>query len=276
MPSTAIKTLFANEIQAGVDFFAGGRDTFDFNPLTTEEELAIAKVYRKNVNFIKDISSNIAAQLMAQENVMIKMGGVAKAIFPDDKTIKFPGEPGSIVCDFLTPQALMWVKNPDGSTDKTNYGAYSDVAGATTGATGYMNAWDIDLVAGTPAYLLGNSAGGFYKARALQEKHSMVVLAKDGLIEVGTTPALTHMNVTTEVQTKYSPNAIQPLIDLPMVGDQNIYQYNTPGVITLTHNLGTRMSVMPRVTKNSRLQWLGMVFYEYDFMGTMADTWRTP
>jgi hypothetical protein len=276
MPSTAIKTLFAKEIENGVDFFAGGRDTFDFNSLTSEEELAIAKAFRKNVNFVKDISANIAAQLLAQENVFIKMGGVAKALFPDDKTVKFPGEPGSIVVDFITPQALMWVKDPDGTTDKTNYGAYSDVAGAATGAHGHMNTWDIDLVAGTPAYLLGGSSGQFYKARATQEKHSMIVLAKDGLLEVGTTPALTHMNVTTEVQTKYSPNAIQPLIDLPMVGGQNIYQYNTPGIITLTHNLGTRMAVMPRETKTSRLQWMGVAFYEYDFMGTMADTWRTP
>lgn len=276
MPSTALKTLFAEEIQAGVDFFAGGRDTFDFNSLTTEEELAIAKSYRKNVNFIKDISANIAAQLLAQETVMVKMGGVAKALFPDDKTIKFPGEPGSIVVDFLTPQALMWVKDPDGTTDKTNYGAYSDVAGTATGARGKMNSWDVALTAGTPAYLLGNSTGGFYKARATQEKHSLIVLAKDGLLEIGTTPVLTHMNVTTEIQTKYSPNAIQPLIDLPMLGGQNIYQYNTPGIITLPHNLGTRMAVMPRETKTSRLQWMGLAFYEYDFMGTVADTWRTP
>lgn len=294
MPSTAIPQLFGLEIAAGVEFFAGGKDAYDFNPLTNTEELAVQQAWSKNLAFIQGISPALAAQFAEKQvndatsaynqqvggpgSAMVKYAGVAKALFPNDKSISFPGEPGTIVVDWLTPQSLFWVKNPDGSADKTCYGAYADVAGTVTGATGAMNQWDVTLTAGTAAYLFGNTAGDFYKARQTQEYHSMAVLAQNGLIEIGTTPKLSHMLATSQVQQKFSPVAIQPLIDLPLTqnGPENIYQYNTPGTIALTHDFGMRVGVMPKVTGKSRLQWFGMVFYEFNHLATLADAWRTP
>lgn len=296
MPSTAVTQLFALEIAAGVEFFAGGKDNLDFNPLTAPEELAVQKAWGKNLAFVQGISPTLAAQFADKMindqsspyngqiggpgTAMVKAAGVAKAIFPDDKTITYPGEPGTIVADWLTPQALFWVKDPDGTTDKTDYGAYSDIAGGVTGATGAMNQWDVNLTAGTAAYLFGNTAGGFYTARQTNEYHSMAVLAQNGLVEIGSTPKLSHMIQTSQVQQKYSPMAIQPLIDLPLLNpngpSQSIYQYNTPGTTFLMHNFGMRVGVMPRVTGKSRLQWFGMAFYEYNHLAALSDAWRTP
>jgi hypothetical protein len=230
----------------------------------------------------KDTNGN--AIVAGPGTAMVKYAGVAKAIFPENKSITFPGEPGTIVADWLTPPAAFWVKNPDGSTsDQNGVGAYADVAGSTTGATAGlpMNFWDVGMTAGTALYLFGLTNGTFYTGRTITEKHSMAVLAQNGLIEVGTTPKLSHMLVASQVQSKYAPIAIQPLVDVPLstgVGNQlaNIYQYNTPGMIALTHNFGMRIAVMPTVTAKSRLQWLGMTFFEYDHMSTLATCWRTP
>lgn len=271
MASTPTTTLFADEILAGIDFFFGGKDTLDFDPLSTDEELKVQKCWRKNVNFIKDVAPVIGAQLAAQETVMVKMGGVAKAVFPELKTLKFPGEPGGITIDVLTPQTLFWVKNPDGSSDKTCYGAYADeTAGTVTGAQGLVDTWDVVLTAGTPAYLFGNSSSGFYTARQTNEYHSFAVLAMDGLLEIGTTPKLSHTVVTSQVQNKYSPVAVQPLVDVPLTGGQYVYQYNTQGVIPLMHNFGMSVGVMPVKSGKSRLQWMGITFYEYNHLAQLS------
>ncbi len=288
-----VTDLFANEIAAGVEFFAGGRDSLDFSPLTATEELAVQKGWGKNLAFMQMISPVLAGQFADKQlksgavagpgTAMVKFAGVAKAMFPENKSITFPGEPGTIVADWLSPPALFWVKNPDGTTsDQNGVGAYADVAGSTTGATAGlpMNTWDVGMTAGTALYLFGLTAGAFYTGRALTEKHTLGVLCQNGLIEVGTTPKLSHLLVASQVQSKYSPIAIQPLIDIPLsncVGNPtNIYQYNTPGMIALTHNFGMRVAAMPTVTGKSRLQWIGMNFYEYDHMSTLATCWRTP
>ena len=299
---TLVTDLFANEIAAGAEFFAGGKDSLDFNPLTATEEIAVQKAWGKNLAFMAMISPTLAAQFADKQIIdpndparkrllvagpgtaMVKYAGVAKAIFPENKAITFPGEPGTIVADWLTPPAAFWVKNPDGSTsDQNGVGAYADVAGSTTGATAGlpMNFWDVGMTAGTALYLFGLTSGTYYTSRTITEKHSMNVLCQNGLIEIGTTPKLSHMLVASQVQSKYAPIAIQPLVDVPLstgVGNQlaNIYQYNTPGMIALMHNFGMRIAVMPTVTAKSRLQWLGMTFFEYDHMGTLATCWRTP
>ena len=279
MASTPVTTLFASEIAAGIQFFMGGKDVLDFNPLSSDEELKVQMCWNKHVQFIKDVSTSLGAQMAAQESTMVKMGGVAKAVFPEIKTLKYPGEPGGITIDVITPQALFWVKNPDNSSDKTGYGAYADetATGSVCGASGLMNTFDVNLTAGTTAWLFGGTAAGtFYNARQTNEFHSFAALAMDGLIEVGTSPKLSHMVMLSQVQQKYSPVAFQPLVDIPLLDvnqqSQSLYQYNTQGVVPLMHNFGMAIGVMPKVSGKSNLRWLGMTFYEYNHLSTMTSS----
>jgi hypothetical protein len=296
MASSPVTTLFASEITAGIDFFFGGKNTVDFDPLSTNEELAVQKCWRKNISFIQDVSANIGAQLAAQETVMVKMAGVAKAVFPELKTVNFPGIPGGITADFITPQSLFWVRNPQwggsstsaaagsGATGTyTDYGAYSDEspAGTYCGGVGLMNTFDVVLTAGTPVYLFGGTPGAasistqFYNASQVTEAHSFSVLAADGLIEIGTTPKLSHLVQNSQVQNMYSPIAFQPMVDLPLSGGQNLYQYNTVGVTPLMHNFGMQLAVLPKQSGKSNLRWMGMSFYEYNFLPTIAGCWMS-
>jgi hypothetical protein len=41
-------------------------------------------------------------------------------------------------------------------------------------------------------------------------------------------------------------------------------------MIPLTHDVGTQIAVMPQQSGVSNLRWLGVVFYEYDHMGTLT------
>ena len=115
----------------------------------------------------------------------------------------------------------------------------------------------------------------FYTASTTNESHSLVVLAQNGLIEYGTVPKLSHIYFASQVQAKYTPIAIQPLVQLPIAaGDQNavnnVYQYNTLGMMPLLHNFGMKIAVNPYISGRSHLQWLGMVFYEYNLFPTIS------
>jgi len=294
MTSTAVTDVFAQEIAAGVEFFTGGKDNFDFNPLTNIEELAVQKAWGKNIAFLNLICPPLAAQFMDKTVVpatgntpavvaghgtaMVKFAGIAKAIFPENKAITFPGEPGTIVADWMTPQTAFWAAGVASyAAAGGDIGAYSDKAGSTAGAIGYPNTWDLSLTAGTPTYLFGNSTG-FYTSSTTNEAHSLGVLAQNGLIEYGTAPKLSHIIFQSQVQQKYTPIAVQPLIQMPLAqgeGDavNNIYQYNTLGIIPLLHNFGMRIGVNPYMTGKSHLQWLGMVFYEYNFFSGLSSAY---
>ena len=253
--------LFSTDILGeNLTVFTGGRDSLDFEPLTKLEEATITSVFNRQLGFINEISPQLASDLAPQLKAFIKAGGVAKAMFPGDKGIKYPGEVGSIVVDVLTPQNLFYAATPSGSLPC--YNGYTD------------NTWNIDLTAGTEAYLLGGS-GTYYKGSITDQAHSLAVIAQNGIAEIGTTPKGNYMQARTETMSKYTPYALQPLVDLPMGGDRPVYQYNTPGMFLLTHDLGTQLSMMPTTTGTSRIQMFGLVFYEYDLLNSMSEAYRT-
>lgn len=261
MTNVALDKLFGDDIlKKGVKVFAGGRDSMDFEMLTKDEEATIREVFQKQISFIETISPQLAVDLSQQEEAFVKLGGVAKAVFPGDKGIKYPGEVGSIAVDWLTPQNVFW-KNTAAASDPC-YNGYTD------------NTWDVDLVAGTEKYLFGSS-DAFYKSCYTDQKHSLVCLAQNGLVEVGTTPKVGYMNALTQSLAKYAPFALHPLIDLPVEKTRPIYQYNTPGIFAITPDFGHKISVMPHTSGTSRMQWFGLVFYEYDYLSAMTDAYRS-
>ena len=185
MSNISIEDLVGQDIiDNNFQMFVGSRDSFDFEPLTAAEEKIIESVYKKQVLFINQICPQLAADLLPQMKLFIKMGGVAKAMFPGDKGIKYPGEVGSIVVDWITPQNMFYAATP--SSTYPCYNGYTD------------NTWDVDLTAGTEAFLLGGDASSYYKSSPTDQAHSLTVLAQNGLVEIGTTPKIGYMNVKTQ------------------------------------------------------------------------------
>jgi len=250
-----IGDIFNSELVGGVPFYTGGRTDTEFEPLTEAEEAAISKMIRGHASLMQYTSPILANILLQQETAIIKMGSVAKALFPTEKVIKSPGTQNSIVVDIITPQMLFW----DTTADATNpcYNGYT------------ANSWDISLTAGTPAYLFGDGTN-YYETRKDSSKYMAAMLLHNGLFEIGTAPKISHLHVKTKQMDLYAPTAINPIVDLSVDPDRPVHIYNTPGIIPLTHDVGTEISVMPQVTGVSNLRWLGVGFYEYDHMGTLA------
>ena len=199
MTSTATTDIFAQEIAAGVEFFTGGKDNFDFNPLTNIEELAVQKAWGKNIAFLNMICPPLAAQFMDKTvspatatraavvaghgTAMVKFAGIAKAIFPENKAITFPGEPGTIVADWLTPQTAFWAAGVASyASAGGDIGAYSDKAGSTAGATGYRTHGMFRLLLELRRTFSETRPGSTLRGTT-NEAHSLGVLAQNGLIE---------------------------------------------------------------------------------------------
>lgn len=250
-----IGDIFSDELVDGIKVFTGGRTDTEFEILSKNEEISISKMVRQHAVMLQYTSPILANTLMAHEKAIIKMGGVAKALFPNEKVIKHPGTQNSIVADIITPQALFWKNTPDASAPCYN---------------GYEpNSWDVNLTAGTEKYLFGTESN-YYETRKENENYMAAILLHNGLYEVGTAPKLSHMHVRTKQTDLYSPTAITPMADLSVDPDRPVYIHNTPGAILLTHDVGTQISVMPQLSGVSNLRWLGVAFYEYNHMGTLG------
>lgn len=255
-----LEDIFTDELVGGTPFFTGGRTDTEFEELSKAEEASISKVVRNHATLMQYTSPILAQTLLNHEKAIIKMGGVAKALFPTEKVIKYPGVQNSITVDIITPQMLFW----DTSADTTNpcYNGYT------------ANSWDIDLTAGTPAYLFGDGTN-YYQTRKDNGKYMAALLLHNGLFEIGTAPKISHMHVKSKQQDLYAPIALNPVVDLSVDPDRPVYIYNTPGIIPLTHDIGTEIGVMPQASGVSNLRWLGVGFHEFDHMGILADCRRS-
>ncbi|MFA6695032.1 MAG: hypothetical protein WCR85_00245 [Sphaerochaeta sp.] len=255
-----IGEIFNDELTGGIPFFSGGRTDVEFEVLSEPEETAISKMVRRHANMLQYTSPILARSLLQQENAIVKMAAVVKALFPTEKVVKHPGTQNSIVADIITPQALFWKNTAD--TSNPCYTGYED------------NSWDINLTAGVPAYLFGDGTN-YYEARKDNNNYMAAMLLHNGLFEVGTAPKISHMHVKTKQMDLYAPTALSPMVDLAVDPDRPVYIYNTPGIIPLTHDVGTEVSVMPQMSGVSNLRWLGVVFYEYNHMGTLTECRRS-
>jgi len=127
--------------------------------------------------------------------------------------------------------------------------------------------WKISTTAGTPVYLLG-SATTFYKANDVVGSRSMLLILKNGLIELGTTPKFDQMQVLTEKVT-YTPFRLSPFADIPIEKEKPLYIYVTPMAIPVWYDFGIKVSLMPNTSGVSDLRLLGVVYYEYGYYNTL-------
>lgn len=243
--SLEIGKYFEAEIMQDVHVFAGGKPTINVTPLENHEISAVQRVFRSAIQQLALRAPKIAEDFAKQESAFLKWAAVAKAKF-DDKPILAPAEAGTLGVDILIPQLYKL------ESTESSYHTNSDYD---------INSWDIDLTAGTAAHLIGTS-GSYYKSSNVQDKRTFVVIAKNGILEVGTTPKFNQMKLITESQTRYSPFTCPPLHQIPVEDKQAIYQIPTIGQIPLFPDHGVKLSIMPQVTGTSHIELFGLVFYE--------------
>lgn len=262
MGSGTINDFFAEELSDGVSICALGKTTVEYSDLDSQEEAAIRKVFNARMKHIRNVSPKLYEGLKPQENAFVKWGMVAKSVIPNDQPIRYPGEPGSLGVDWLNPALHM-----SNAVEATS-GQYTDYAdsGARIGRV-----WDITCTAGTTVHPIGE-AGNYYKASIVTDKREFIVIAQDGILEVGTTPTCTQVRITTEANSKYSPINVSPVWDQTVEDDRQIFQYPTLGMIPLYHNFGTKVALQPGRTTAATMPLIGMAFYEYGLYSSLLYT----
>jgi len=247
-----------DDIQAGVPVAALERRTVSFVELSDVEKRWVSYVFDIGVRHLRKVAPSIAADIERQKDLAINMAGVAKATFPVRKNYSFPSVPGSLGVAWLFPQALKWVATPTASNPC--YTSYKN------------NSWDIDVTAGTPAYILGDGTN-FYRANPNTDQHTFILIFENGVIEVGSTPTIEQFHMISEGKRDYGIYTVEPLIDIPVERGLTIYQYPTPlGAVFVSHDRGLMWGFMPRTSGTKTIKLLGLVFYEHDFASRLKWT----
>jgi len=235
---------------AGVSLASLDRATFPIAQLDPKEEDAIKRVFYYGVSHLKKVAPSIAVDIEKQYKLALAMAAVAKGTFPTRKNFSFPSVPSTgLGVAWLFPQAIKYT--------------------ATTPSDYTSNSWDISLTAGTNAYLLGSSTA-YYKTCSDTDSKSVILVFENGLVEVGTTPAIQQFRIVTESKGDYGAYAVEPLVDISVEPNKAIYQYPTPaGAFWVDYNTGVKWYIMPSKTGVSTIKLLGLVYYEHKFL---ADT----
>jgi len=248
-----VETVSPEKLWEGFDVLIGGLGALSVRRMSPDESNVFNVFVSDSVNVLRKISPEIAEDFKAQ-GALFKafgeafMGKVDKAfggILPSS---------GQVGVGLIIPQDIRYVATASAANP-----AYS----------GYdLNAWTISLTAGSAAYLLG-TATEFFKPKPTVGARCAILLMKNGLIEVGTTPALNQVQVTTE-RISYPVSSIHPIVDQTIERGLTIYRYNLPFAIPMFYDFGVRLAVMPTVTKSSDLRMVGVIFYEYDHRKSLS------
>jgi hypothetical protein len=237
--------LFGEELKKGISVFTGDRESFVYSPIEDEEKKVIEYVFRYGLNQLKRISPKIAADIEPQLSLALKVAGIFKEMLPERKNYAFPSQTGSLGVAWLFPQAIKY---------------------ATTVPTSYKNnSWDMDLTAGTKAWILGDGTN-YYKTSSATGAHSAILIFQNGIIEIGSTPKAEQFRLISEGLTKYGIYTVAPIVEERIEENRLIYQYPTPmGAVPVFYDKGVMWGFMPKASGTSTIKLLGLVFYEHDF-----------
>jgi len=246
-------------IKAGIPVAALDRTTVSYVDLSADEKKWVGYVFDDGIKHLRKVAPSIASDIAKQRDLAINMAGVAKATFPVRKNYAFPSVPGSLGVAWLFPQGLKWVATPNASNPcYTSYKA---------------NSWDIDVTAGTNAYLLGDGTN-FYRANPNTDQHTFILIFDGGVIEIGSTPSIEQFHLITEGKRDYGVYTVEPLTDIPLEKNVAIYQYPTPlGAVFVSHDRGVMWGFKPRVSGTKTIKLLGLIYYEHDFLSSLK--WAT-
>ena len=257
--SEEIVPLELIESQAGVELANKklGITQTDYIKIEPKEKEVIDKVFDAGLKHLYKVAPEIARDIERQKKLVYVAAGVAKAKMPTTKSYAFPSMSGNLGVAWLIPQALKYVATA--SSDNPAFTSYK------------TNLWEMDLTAGTAAWILGDGTN-YYKTSSATNKHAVILIFENGLLEYGSTPVAEQFKLISEASSKVGIYTVEPLVEIPVSDEKAIYQYPTPlGALILDWDMGFMWGFMPKYSGTHKLPLLGMVFYEHDFLADL--TW---
>ena len=234
--------------------YSGGRTEVTTTPLSQEERNAILRCYEMGVEHARMTAPQVAAILESQRDDFLVWAEVAKAAM-DDQPITFPSKPGTIGVCWFNPQTRQY-----SASDDTQYNGWTIDTNEITATT-----------AGTLDYFFGDgNASHHYKSYPTKPNRSMSVIAKDGLIEIGSTPSFMLTQIKTEATTQYGVVSEPPTFLLPAETGKGVYIHKTIGMVPLYNDLGIKWSFLPIRSCTPVIIPLGLTFYEHGFLSAPA------
>jgi hypothetical protein len=263
----------ANQLPGDVFLFEGGRSTVSVASLAPNEAGAVTMAFNQGLAILRKVAPSIAAEMQNQLPVALAMATLAKGTLSSTgavKQITYPSQVGTIGVNWLFPQAVKYI-----ATASATNPAYTD----------YSNdSWNIPLTAGSLANILGSGTltantppttvgtvaiNNRYQACSLQNQHEFWFVFQNGLLEIGSTPAIEQWHIETAQANQYGIYTTSPINEQPIEMNKAIYQYNTLGVIPVYFDSGINWYGLPQTTQTSQLKLLGMTFYEHDLFPTV-------
>lgn len=235
------------------DILIGGLGALDREPFVEDEVSVFNKFAEDSVDVLDKISPEIAKNFKDQVPLFRSVGEAFKAKVDKAFGGILPSS-GQFGVGLIIPQDIRYVVTPSATNP-----AYSDYT---------LNSWKLSLTAGTRINILGDGTN-FFKARPTTLYRCAMVIMKNGIIEVGTSPSLNQFLVKTE-RTSYPAFTIHPLVDQPIEEGYTIYRYNLPFAIPLFHDFGVMLQGMPTISKTSEIRLFGVIFYEYDHRAALS------
>ena len=252
-----VEELFAEELASGIGIASLERREYSYVELTGSEQAKVLEAFDSGLAHLRKVLPEVADDIERQRSLVVKFAGVAKATFPSLKNYEHPSVPGSLGATWIFPQALKYAATPS-----STYPCYTSYK---------TNSWDIDLTAGTAAYLFGDGTN-FYRASPTTNQHSFLLVFQNGIVEFGSTPKIQQFRLISEGKQDYGIYSVEPLVEIEVERGKLAYQYPTPlGALPISYDRGVMWGVMPSETGTSTLKLLGMVFYEHDFASSL--TW---
>lgn len=276
LPSTStvdIETLFTQHgVPPGFNFFTGGVQAVPSAALAPNEKAAVTNMFNGGLTTLEKISPRLAAEIRPQLPLVLAFASVAKGKFQNLKPVTFPSQAGMIGANWLFPQAIKYIATP--SATNPAYTSYP------------ADSWNLSLTAGTQVDLFGQSSftqntpptttstltvSNYFKPSPTNGQRELILVLNNGLIEVGSTPALEQFQLLTQNENKYGPYTVEPINEITIEDNKAIYQYPTPlGAFALYHDVGTDWTAMPINTQTSTIKILGIVFYEHELFPSIT------
>ena len=245
-------TMDVSELFKGYDVLLGGIKALDVEDLSGDEETRLTTFIEDSIDALDKISPEIAKDFEAQEGLILNMTKVFKAKVSKPFGGILPSS-GQFGVGLIIPQDIKYAATASASNP-----CY----------TGYTaNSWNISLTAGTAAYLLGDGTN-FYKARPTTNYRTALLIIKNGIVEVGTSPSINQFQPKTE-RVSYPAFSVHPLVDQPVERGYQIYRYNFPFAMPVFHDFGVMLGTMPIATRTADIRLVGVVLYEYSHRASL-------
>jgi len=235
------------ELWAGYDVLIGGLGALPLRRLTDEEARLFDKFAEWSENALAKISPEIAKDFRDQVGFFKTVAEVfgAKVDKPFGGLLPASGQYG---VGLIIPQDIRYVVTA--TAENPAYSGYG------------INSWDISLTAGTVAHLLGDGTN-YFKPKPTVGQRCAIVIMKNGIVEIGTTPKVNQIIFKTERIT-YPAFSVHPLVDQIIEKGTTIYRYNFPAAMPIFYDFGVMLQVMPIITGTSNIRLFGIILYEYD------------